>query len=315
MTSNVVELDSTKVSTVLAEALGGTDSNDDLSAGVSGGFSVISFRGSKWRVKHGGEETLIVDSENEALASIRVVLLKANKHISKNYYGETYKEGSTDAPICWSVDGVKPDAGVEKPQSETCAGCPNNVFGSRITENNTKAKACSDSRRVAVVAEGDWANEAYGGGPMLLRVPPASLSDLASFGKAMTAKGFPYNTIVTKVGFDPDTAYPKLKFSAARPLTEEEGLELIALLGDPEYTQKLDFVLAEAAEIKIPEEEKKPEPKPEPDDPTAFEDEQKPAKPAATKKAEAKKPEPEPTAEGPNDDELDSILAKLDDLD
>lgn len=321
MSNNVVEFDKTKVSRALAAALGGADANDDLSAGVSGGFSVVSFRGSKWRIKHGGEETLLTDNEGETLASVRVVLLKANKHISKNFYKGGFVEGSTDAPDCWSVDGARPDAGVEHPVAPSCASCPNNQFGSRITDTGSKAKACSDSRRVAVIPEGDFANEQFGG-PMLLRVPAASLSELAQFGKSMKAKGFPYNTIVTRISFDPDTAYPKLRFNAVRPLTDDEGNEIVTLLGSEEFSQKLDFILAEAVEAVVSE-----SPAVAVDDPTEFEEPvAKPAAKTAPKpKPEPKaKVEPEPVAEpvDKNDDmndalgdELESILAKLDGLD
>lgn len=313
MANNVVEFDSAKVPSKLSQALGGAEANDDLSAGVSGGFSVVSFRGSKWRVKHGGEETLLTDSEGEALPSIRVVMLKANKHISKNYYDGQYVEGSNDAPSCFSVDGIKPDAAVENPISPQCATCPKNQFGSRITESGSKAKACGDSRRVAVVPEGDYKNEQFGG-PMLLRVPAASLSELAQFGKAMKAKGFPYNTIVTRVSFDPDTSYPRLKFKAVRPIADDEADEIVQLLADEEYQQKIDFVLAEAAEIKAEMSEQQPQAAPKQDDPTEFEE---PPAAKAEAKAQPAEPKTEETEEAGSDtsDELDDILAKLDSLD
>lgn len=304
MANNIVEMDRTKVSAQLAATLGGADANDDLSAGVSGGFSVISFRGSKWRVKHGGEETLLTDNLGETIPSLRVVMLKANRHVSKNYYEGGYVEGSTDAPSCFSVDGTKPDASVENPVNPVCATCPKGQYGSRITESGSKSKACSDSRRVAVVPEGDWKNEQFGG-PMLLRVPAASLTDLGNYGKAMKAKGFPYNTIITRIGFDPDTAYPKLKFKAVRPINAEEADELMGLLADKEYRSKIDYVLAEATEFRAAE-----------DDSTVFEDPVPVVKPAAAKKAAPKPPVDDTPDPAPSSDDmdLDEILSKLDSL-
>ena len=304
-----------KLPTALSAVLGGADSNDDLSSGVSGGFSVISFRGSKWRVKHSGEETLLTDKgTGDPIASIRLVMLKANKHVSKNYYEGGYVEGSTDSPSCFSIDGDKPDSSAEHPQHDNCAGCPKNKFGSRITDTGTKAKACSDSRRIAVVPEGDYENAEFGG-PMLLRVPAASLTDLASFGKAMKAKGYPYNTIVTKVGFDPDTSYPKLKFSAVRPLNGDEAGELAGLVQTDEYRQKLDYILATPVEVEVPKEApvaaapvaaKKV-------DPTEFEE---PPAPVAAVKAAAPKAKAKDKASEADmlSDDLDDILAKLDGL-
>lgn len=227
-------------------ALGG--SNDDLSAGVSGGFSVISIRGSKWRIKHSGEETLVTDAEGEPIPSLRVLLLKANSAVSKNYYEGGYVEGSSDEPDCWSSTGIKPDESVQNPVSPGCANCPKNAFGSRITENGKKAKACSDVRRVVVLPEGDLANERYGG-PLLLRVPAASLSELSAYGKVMKDKGFPYNTVITRISFDPETAYPRLRFNAVRPLSEDEIAEVEGLLADSTFTNKVESILTTALEL------------------------------------------------------------------
>lgn len=319
MSADLIPFDKANVPSALVKLLGGEDANDDLSSGVSGGFSVISFRGSKWRVKHSGEETLLTDANGETLPSIRVVLLKASKAISKNFYKDGYVEGSADAPSCFSVDGIRPDASVEQPESRVCDTCPHNKFGSRITETGSKAKACSDSRRIAVVPEGDFANEQFNG-PMLLRVPAASLSELASFGKAMKAKHYPYNTIVTRVSFDPDTAYPRLKFNAVRPLSQEESDEIIELLGDEDYRQKLDFILAKPVEVEVPKAvEEAPEPvKAKVVDPTEFEEPVAAAPKKQAKPAKAKpepEPEPEDDSSAPSfDSEIDDILSKLNEL-
>jgi len=302
------------------------DNSEDLSSGVSGGFGVLSFRGSKWRVKHGGEEIPLTDKEGDAIPSLRVVLVKANKNVSKNYYAKQFEEGSVDQPDCYSVDGVSPDPAVVNPVNDLCATCPKNVFGSRITESGKKAKACSDNRRVAVVPEGDLANERFGG-PMLLRVPPTSLTNLANYGKQFKGTNHRYNTVVTRVSFDMETSYPHLMFKAARPLSEEEGEELLDLLRDPEFMTKVESVLAQAGEMKAPE------PAPEPQQESLFEDDEEeekapaPKPKAAPKKAPAKKAEAKPKAEPKKaekpkqeepddlDEELDSILSSLDNLD
>jgi hypothetical protein len=339
-----------RLPTRLANAIGGVDANDDLAQGVGGGFSVVSFRGSKWRVKHGGEETLITNTETqEAVPSIQVVLLRANRAVSKNFYEGKYVEGSTDNPTCWSVDGVKPDAAVPVPVNPVCASCPKNVFGSRMTDDGRKAKACGDSRRLAVVPANDLANEAYGG-PMLLRVPAASLGDLAQYGKVMKAKGFPYNTVVTRVGFDNDVSYPKLVFKPVRPINEEEENTLIELLSDAEFSSKIESVLAFASEVTTapaagapiappppapavaaPTASAPPPPPPPPPDPFAFEQpapvaskpkaaaaDKKPAKPAPSKPAPAAPPPPLAAStavdETDLDDEINAVLAKLDNM-
>jgi hypothetical protein len=303
-----------KVPQKLAAALAGD--NDDLSSGVRGGYSVLSIRGSRWHVKVGDEETTITDQETgDPIGSLRVVLLKASPNISKNYYSGTYEEGSSEGPTCWSIDGVHPDPAADK-QADSCAVCPKNVFGSRITDNNKKAKACSDSRRVAVIPEGDFKNEVYGG-PMLLRVPASSLSNLSQYGKKMTNRGFPYNTIITRCSFDLSVAFPKIEFNAIRPLTDEEADQIIALLKDSEFSDKVEAVLAkdlEIVEAGVSDEDNEP----------LFEEPPKQAKPKAAAKAppkaaaEPKKEEAkekEATDEDALDAELDDILGSLDNLD
>lgn len=202
------------------------DMGDDLSSGVAGGFAILSFRGSKWRIKSGGEETLITDDNNEAKPSVELIFLKASADISKVFYDHKYVEGSDEPPSCMSVNGIMPDADVTTPQAVSCAACPHNQWGSRMTDAGKKAKACQDSRRIAVVPMGDIPNETYGG-PMLLRVPAASLNDLKTYGLGMKNKGFPYNTIVTRVGFDPAASYPKLTFKPVRRITQGEAGELV----------------------------------------------------------------------------------------
>lgn len=309
--SEVIPFDKGNVPAGLGDFVGGLDS-DDLSAGVSGGFSVISVRGSKWRIKAGGDDMPMLDSAGEAMPSIRVVILKANNHVSKNYYEGAYSEGVSDAPSCFSLDGVKPDASVENPVHDNCAACPYNQFGSRITDSGSKAKKCADSRRIAVVPEGDYANERYNG-PMLLRIPATSLRSLSEYAKDIKAKGYPYNTVVTRIGFDPDVSYPKLKFTAARPLSQDEADEVMGLLGQPAYLDTLNAVLAEAVEVNLPAE--KPEA-------LVFEDDEPEEKPKKEAKKAEPKPEPEVVEEPPlrtpdstMSDNLDDILSKLDELD
>lgn len=299
---------------------------DDLSAGVSGGFAVMSFKGSRWKIKYQGEEHQILNSDGDPVASLEAVLLKANPHITKNYYEKGYTEGAAEAPDCFSLDGVRPDPGVEKPQSDACARCPKNVFGSRITPAGKKAKACQDNRRLAIVPAADLENETFGG-PMLLRVPAASLADLALMGKNLKARGFPYNAVTVRIGFDMDVAYPKLTFRPIRPLTDEEAVTVRELLHD----DKLERILAEAVELRDAPVEEAEEPKDDLFEQPVAAKPAAPAPKAAPAKAAAKpaaaKPAPKPAAKpaavaGDGDlsgeDSLDAdirgILSELGDL-
>lgn len=223
----------------------------DLSGGVAAGFPVISYRGKVWRIRKGGEEDNVVNEEGEAVPSIELVIVRAHNQPSKIFYEKGYEEGSTESPRCWSVSGLKPDPSVEKPISPTCMGCPKNVWGSKITEQQKKAKACADSRRMAVVSLEELMRKAAGEmvdelPVYLLRAPAASLMPLKDYAeKVLQPKGLPYFAVVTKVGFEPDASYPQLTFRAKRLLSDEEA-EVVVGLRDSEDVRR---ILAESGEF------------------------------------------------------------------
>lgn len=211
---------------------------DDLSAGIQSSFGMIGYRGKVWSIRYRGDELQLMREDGDGpKSSIEVVILKSPKSISKIFYEQGYVEGSNAAPDCFSNNGIYPDPTSQKKQSETCATCPHNQWGSRITPAGKQGKACSDNKRVAVVPLGDISNEMFGG-PMLLRIPAASLQDLAMFGQKMQQMGYPYYSIGTRIQFDPNESYPKFKFSAIRPLTDEEA-ELVLTLRDGHTVERI----------------------------------------------------------------------------
>lgn len=209
----------------LIQAEGGD--NSDLSSGIGAAFPVVSFKGKVWRVRYQGEARPVL-LNGDPVPAILAVIVKANPLLSKVFYAGAYEEGGTDAPDCFSLDGIKPDASADKPQCATCAACPHNVWGSKITPQGTKTKACGDSRRLAVVPYPDIANEAYGG-PMLLRVPPASFRELVRYTKELDDMGAQYSAVVTRIGFDLEAAFPKLTMKAVRALTVDEYRQVVAM--------------------------------------------------------------------------------------
>ena len=216
------------------------EQHDELGAGVSSGFGLIGYKGKVWSTRFGGVDTpLMRDDGDGARGSIEVVLVKASPAIAKIFYKQGYVDGSNAAPDCFSSNGIAPHASVVAKVNPTCADCPMNVWGSRITEAGKPGKACGDSRRVAVVPLEDIANELLGG-PMLLRVPAASLKDLKAYGDLLLSYQFPYFAVATRISFDPNEAYPKFVFKAIRPLTDEEALQIKELRDDRRITVILD---------------------------------------------------------------------------
>jgi hypothetical protein len=204
-----------------------------FAAAVSaGGYPVVSIKGKVFHVQRGDERTLVTKpgDDEEAAGSLEVVILATNPNKSKVYYDGGYTEGSTDKPVCYSNDGIAPAADAEDPQSKKCATCPHNQWGSRISENGNKVKACTDSMRLAIAPAGQIND------PMLIRVPAASLKTLGSYGSQLAKRGVGPEDVITKIGFDYNVAHPALTFKAVRFVEEHEAAEIEQVLIDEEET-------------------------------------------------------------------------------
>lgn len=222
----------------------GQQLSNDLAAGVQTGFAIVGYKGKVWSLRYRGENKMVMRDDGDGPAnSIQIVILKASSALSKIWYKDGYVEGSDAAPDCFSTNGVTPDMSSRNRQANTCAACPMNAWGSRMTPAGKAGKACSDSKRVAVVPLNDIHNEVYGG-PMLLRVPAASLNDLASFGNKLHALGYPVQAVAVRIAFDPAESYPKFNFSAVRPLNDSEADAVLEMMNDPQVGR----ILAEGSE-------------------------------------------------------------------
>lgn len=218
----------------------------EMSGGLVPSFPIISYKGKVWRIKKSGEETIHMDADKNALPTIDVVLVQANPTPSKIFYDKKYEEGTNEAPRCFSNDGAKPDASVIEPINPVCPTCPNNVWGSRITDSGKKSRACADARRMAVVFAEDLNLHGKDCQKFLLRVPPASLNPLKDYAeKTLWPKGIPFFAVVTRIGFDVQAAHPQFTLKAHRLLNEEEAEAVIELRGSEDVRR----ILAEAQEF------------------------------------------------------------------
>lgn len=187
------------------------DSNETLADDLivsGGGFPVMSIKGKVFTIKRGDEDTILMrpDDDETPASGIEVVLLRAQKAVSKTFYSTGYTEGADDKPTCYSNDGIAPAADAEDPQCNKCAICPHNQWGSRVTENGKEAKACQDNKRIAIAAPGTIND------PMLLRIPPGSFKALTEYAKLLKTRGLDYNMVLTRVSFEAAAAVPQLKF-------------------------------------------------------------------------------------------------------
>ena len=90
-----------------------------------------------------------------------------------------------------------------------------------------------------MVPAGDLRNERFGG-PMLLRVPPASLAEVDTYARHLSGMAMPLDSVVTEMDFDPGAQYPKIRLKAARVLTDEEYAIIEEVAQSPIVNRILD---------------------------------------------------------------------------
>jgi hypothetical protein len=205
---------------------------DDLTANVAISFPILGIKGGKWHYRFRGEEQILLDAQGRfPTPAVHVVILKAQKELSRTYYATGYVEGANAPPDCWSSDGVAPDMSVAQPINPVCATCPCDAWGSGATPAAPKAKACQQRRRTVVVPySSDLTNET-GGGPILLSVPPGSLTNQVAYGNMLRDNRVHYAGVVTELSFtqDPSIAFPKIEFTYVKSLTDEEAQVIIEI--------------------------------------------------------------------------------------
>lgn len=210
---------------------------ESLADGIGAGYAVVGYKGKVWSLRHRGEShTFVRPDDGSPLAFLDVIILRSPAVKAKSYYPEgsyAAEASSGKPPTCASIDGVTPDAGVLQQQAAACAICPRNEW--KINAEGHKGRECSDYKRLAVLILPNLTQRLLGAAlmePVFLRVPAASLSDLATFGKAMSDQGFHYSTFVTRIGFMADKSHPQMTFRALQKLTAAEAPVVMPMRND-----------------------------------------------------------------------------------
>ena len=208
------------VPSMLAQSLTGGLSSSNI-------FPRISIKGSRFRIVEGDTETVLEST------TLDVVVVGANPRLSKTWYAKAWsKDAEPSAPDCFSVDGVGPDTSATDPQNDLCASCPQNAWGSKVTDAGQQIKACSDKKRLAVVSTDDPAGAIY-----LLEVTPAALKGLNQYQKELSVRGIPPEIVVTRISFDTDASFPKLQFGFGGFLTSDVQEVVDGLFGTIEVKE------------------------------------------------------------------------------
>lgn len=193
-----------------------------LAAGLAQGESYprISIKGARFRIVEGKTETVLDQTK------LNIVIVGSNPRLSKTYYEKPWDPNDEPTgPDCFSLDGIGPDASIADPQSDLCASCPMNAWGSKISATGQQIKACSDQKRLAIVAAEDPSGPVY-----LLQVTPAALKGLNQYQKELSVRGIDPEVARTVLSFDTDASFPKLKFGFGGFIDEDEESIIDALL-------------------------------------------------------------------------------------
>lgn len=204
-----------------------------LGAAITGGLSSgqsyprISIKASRFRIVEGDTETVLDTT------TLDVVIVGANPGLSKTWYAKKWDPNSEPAaPDCFSMDGISPDPESTLPQNDLCASCPQNAWGSKVTDNGQQVKACADQKRLAIVSADDPDGAVY-----LLQVTPAALKGLNQYHKELSMRGIPAEIVRTKISFDTDASFPKLTFAFNGFLDEQTQASVDKLFGSEQVLE------------------------------------------------------------------------------
>lgn len=189
----------------------GASSDADAMASASISIPRVSLRGRKFRLIEGGEE---IRKPADELFCVVLAVEPGAGLFAKTFYSKGYTSGDSAPPDCSSANGITPDPWVNSPVSAQCKTCPKNAFGSAISNNGKKTKACKDSKRLWL-AEPDNID----GTVFALGVPVTSLKAMSEYGAMLKANGIPSASVITKLSMK-DSEFPELIFEFAGVLEE-----------------------------------------------------------------------------------------------
>jgi hypothetical protein len=202
----------------LANVQVGVDDDTRAVAGGGGNLSKrISIKGGVFRKMAGGKEIGSIEDRH-----MNVIFVKMAHNPARTYYTGAYKEGEKIAPVCWSSDSKTPDPEVKTPQAASCDSCQWSIKGSG---QGGGGSACRLSWRTAVVLPQD-----PGGDVMQLVLPATSCFGKEEAGKwpfrpyiqMLANNNISAGRVITRMQFDTKSPVPKLLFSPAAVVPEED---------------------------------------------------------------------------------------------
>lgn len=191
--------------------------NAKQEASTATGFQFISFKG--------GNMTIDGASVEDDTMDVVILVSKIEHH----YYTRKYDPDNPSSPACYAfgedADEMAPHDKCESPQSDLCANCPHNEWGSAERGNG---KACANVRRLAVLAADqldDVANAEVRG----MKIPVTSVKNYAKYIRDLEkVKSLPPLAVVTRVSLvkNEDTVF-KVLFKHVEDIEDPETLDAL----------------------------------------------------------------------------------------
>lgn len=159
-------------------------------------------------------------------------------------YEDRYDPNNPQPPICYAFsetdDDLKPHADSAKPQAESCAVCPNNVWGS--DPGGGKGKACKNVRRLAIVSADDLDPEKLPRAEVALaKLPVTSVKNWSTYASQLAnVLKIPPLAVISEMSVEPDA---KTQFQVNFQLVDKitDGALIQGLLNKRKDTTPLIF--------------------------------------------------------------------------
>jgi hypothetical protein len=213
----------------------------------------IGLKGREFHIFKGGSEEGVLETKHAD-----VVIVGAYPRISRQYYDKGYEEGVSSAPVCYSADGITPEANSSSIQSDKCQTCPQNVKGSALN-GSEKSKACGFLRRIAVILSGDPEFTVF-----QLDIKSMSLWNddgeagingkfsFSAYAKKLAAHHIDPGKVITRLTFDPRTGVPSLLFQAIGYIDQEQAARVVELVESGAVTPALEINVSSNASDETP---------------------------------------------------------------
>jgi hypothetical protein len=210
--------------------------SESLADGIGQSYGIVGYKGKVWTLRlRGTTYQFKRPDDGSPAAFLDVIILRSPSYKSKSFYPPgSFVDGQIGTrPVCAALDGVTPDIDIVKPEATACAICPRNAF--KLNAEGRKTRDCADYKRLSVLILPSLTKPLLGAAlmePVFLRIPAASLNDLAQLGEQMQAMGFHYSSFVTRIGFNPEKPHPQMTFRALQALTDREAPLVLPLRED-----------------------------------------------------------------------------------